>query len=110
MSALRFLGRFRLPIALENRSSLNGVSNVSGPTPQNILSCQQRSLTLDSTLSTKWNKYNNGPQKWLKYNKIVHPPQGPNEEPRKAVCITEGRELTFSLVVSAKKDSIYINL
>ncbi|XP_017143211.1 39S ribosomal protein L22, mitochondrial [Drosophila miranda] len=38
-------------------------------------------------LCASWNKHNNGPRKWLVYNKTVHPPQQPDEEPRKAyVC------------------------
>ncbi|XP_037938490.1 39S ribosomal protein L22, mitochondrial [Teleopsis dalmanni] len=40
-----------------------------------------------ATNDSKWNKHNSGPQKWLQYNKVVHPPQMPDEEPRKAyVC------------------------
>ncbi|KAH8373787.1 hypothetical protein KR009_002267 [Drosophila setifemur] len=35
-------------------------------------------------LCAKWNKHNYGPRKWLDYNKTVHPPQEPEEDPRKA--------------------------
>lgn len=38
-------------------------------------------------LTTKWNKQNTGPTKWPLYNKVVHPPQKPDEEPRKGVII-----------------------
>ena len=38
-----------------------------------------------SSVSARYNKHNTGPQKWLQYNKTVHPPQQPDEEPRKAV-------------------------
>ncbi|XP_073835635.1 mitochondrial ribosomal protein L22 [Musca autumnalis] len=40
-----------------------------------------------NALQARYNKHNTGPQKWLQYNKVVHPPQAPEEEPRKAyVC------------------------
>ncbi|XP_037895846.1 39S ribosomal protein L22, mitochondrial [Glossina fuscipes] len=40
-----------------------------------------------ASLTAKWNKQNLGPTKWPLYNKVVHPPQKPDEEPRKGyVC------------------------
>lgn len=42
-------------------------------------------LHTTSTVTARYNKHNVGPQKWLQYNKIVHEPQKPEEEPRKAV-------------------------
>ncbi|XP_055845186.1 39S ribosomal protein L22, mitochondrial [Episyrphus balteatus] len=45
------------------------------------------SFHTSDTLNKRWNKYNTGPQKFLQNNKVVHPPQTPDEEPRKAyVC------------------------
>lgn len=44
------------------------------------------------TLCTKWNKHNYGPRKWLEYNKTVHPPQEPEEEPRKAVRKNQNKQ------------------
>lgn len=45
------------------------------------------SFHTSDALNRKWNKLNNGPQKFLQNNKIIHPPQEPHEEPRKAyVC------------------------
>ncbi|XP_018786588.1 PREDICTED: 39S ribosomal protein L22, mitochondrial [Bactrocera latifrons] len=45
------------------------------------------SLHTTDALCSKWNKANHGPRKWLVSNKTVHPPQKPDEEPRKAyVC------------------------
>lgn len=39
--------------------------------------------------NAKWNKQSLGPKKWLLNNKIIHPPQKPEEEPRKGVrCLT----------------------
>lgn len=42
-----------------------------------------------NALQARYNKHNTGPQKWLQYNKVVHPPQAPEEEPRKAVRSSE---------------------
>lgn len=42
-------------------------------------------LHTTSSVTARYNKHNTGPQKWLQYNKVVHPPQQPDEEPRKAV-------------------------
>ncbi|XP_054730293.1 39S ribosomal protein L22, mitochondrial [Anastrepha obliqua] len=63
-------------------------------TQQNLLqgSCKlllaaTNSLHTSDALNSNWNKANYGPRKWLQYNKVVHPPQKPDEEPRKAyVC------------------------
>ncbi|XP_053948723.1 39S ribosomal protein L22, mitochondrial [Anastrepha ludens] len=63
-------------------------------TQQNLLqgSCKlllaaTNSLHTSDALNANWNKANYGPRKWLQYNKVVHPPQKPDEEPRKAyVC------------------------
>lgn len=43
------------------------------------------SLHTSDALNAKWNKANQGPRKWLEYNRTVHPPQKPEEETRKAV-------------------------
>nr|XP_014101441.1 39S ribosomal protein L22, mitochondrial [Bactrocera oleae] len=52
-----------------------------------LLQSASHSLHTTDALSSKWNKANHGPRKWLEYNKTVHPPQKPDEEPRKAyVC------------------------
>uniref|UniRef100_W8B5Q3 Large ribosomal subunit protein uL22m n=1 Tax=Ceratitis capitata TaxID=7213 RepID=W8B5Q3_CERCA len=52
-----------------------------------LLAPVSNSLHTTAALNAKWNKANQGPRKWLEYNKIVHPPQKPDEEPRKAyVC------------------------
>jgi len=45
----------------------------------------QQNLHTTSLLEAKWNKHNYGPRKWLEDNKIIYPPQKPDEEPRKAV-------------------------
>lgn len=42
-------------------------------------------LHTTACVTARYNKHNTGPQKWLQYNKVVHPPQAPEEEPRKAV-------------------------
>lgn len=44
-------------------------------------------LHTTSSVTARYNKHNTGPQKWLQYNKVVHPPQKPEEEPRKAVSL-----------------------
>lgn len=50
-----------------------------------LLTLGSHGLHTSDAVSAKWNKANHGPRKWLEYNKTVHPPQKPDEEPRKAV-------------------------
>ncbi|CAD7090781.1 unnamed protein product [Hermetia illucens] len=46
-----------------------------------------QALHTTNVLDKNWNTANTGPRKWLQYNKVVHPPQEPHEEPRNAyVC------------------------
>lgn len=44
-----------------------------------------QALHTTNVLDKNWNTANTGPRKWLQYNKVVHPPQEPHEEPRNAV-------------------------
>lgn len=52
-------------------------------------------LHTTSSVSARYNKHHTGPQKWLQYNKVVHPPQKPEEEPRKAVSFLITINLIF---------------
>ncbi|XP_067641544.1 large ribosomal subunit protein uL22m [Eurosta solidaginis] len=62
--------------------------------PRNLLRTSSKLLPpacnnfhTSDALNSKWNQGHHGPQKWLQYNKVVHPPQAPDEEPRKGyVC------------------------
>lgn len=43
------------------------------------------SLHTTTTLDKNWNSHRTGPQKWLRYNSKVFPPQTADEPPRPAV-------------------------
>lgn len=49
--------------------------------------CQPLTSIHTSSESFAWKGDSKGPQKWLKYNEKVYPPQTPDEEPRPAVRI-----------------------
>lgn len=85
MSASRFFGRLRITNGWNNSyfvDRLNALFVAGFPNPPLT---QLRSFSLNAQCLAKWNRHNTGPQKWLQYNKIIHPPQEPHEEPRKAV-------------------------
>lgn len=91
MNVSRFLVKIRNPILSEGRWLCDNLK--PAPTILDRLAndpssaIQQRTFSVNSQCLSRWNRHNEGPQRWLKYNKIVHPPQKPDEEPRKAVSI-----------------------
>ncbi|EDV46419.1 39S ribosomal protein L22, mitochondrial isoform X1 [Drosophila erecta] len=73
--------------ALLRSGETNRSTAISPVSPPALQSKSLHTAASAGMLCAKWNKYNYGPQKWLEYNKTVHPPQQTDEEPRKAyVC------------------------
>ncbi|XP_055626380.1 39S ribosomal protein L22, mitochondrial [Toxorhynchites rutilus septentrionalis] len=54
-------------------------------------------LHTTSALAKQWNSHNAGtPQRWLKYNKVIYPPQVPGEEPRPAFVCHQKTNIKYS--------------
>lgn len=79
----------RLSVTPTNLFKTNKLVNLGAP-------LVAAGLHTTSSVTARYNKHNTGPQKWLQYNKVVHPPQKPEEEPRKAVSFTKSNNIFHS--------------
>lgn len=53
-------------------------------------------LHTTASLDRKWNPKNTGPQKFLRYNDTIFPPQTPDEVPRPAVSVSCSHSICFA--------------
>uniref|UniRef100_A0A182U201 Large ribosomal subunit protein uL22m n=1 Tax=Anopheles melas TaxID=34690 RepID=A0A182U201_9DIPT len=52
--------------------------------------------TAGSPLAKNWNGHNAGPQRWLQYNKVIYPPQQPDEPARPAYVCHQKTNIKYS--------------
>lgn len=53
-------------------------------------------LHTTTPLAKNWNGRNTGPQRWMQYNKVIYPPQAPEEEPRPAYVCHQKTNIKYS--------------
>ncbi|XP_058443298.1 large ribosomal subunit protein uL22m [Malaya genurostris] len=53
-------------------------------------------LHTSDALSKQWNKHNTGPRRWLMFNKVIYPPQTPDEPPRPAFVCHQKTNIKYS--------------
>uniref|UniRef100_A0AAG5CVR0 Large ribosomal subunit protein uL22m n=1 Tax=Anopheles atroparvus TaxID=41427 RepID=A0AAG5CVR0_ANOAO len=53
-------------------------------------------LHTTAPVAKNWNGNNTGPQRWLQYNKVIYPPQAPEEAPRPAFVCHQKTNIKYS--------------
>ncbi|XP_055606729.1 39S ribosomal protein L22, mitochondrial [Uranotaenia lowii] len=87
--SLLLQGVRRLPAFSNLTSQLLPVAVFAG----SHVSC---SLHTSSALGKNWNGRNSGPRRWLEYNKVIYPPQTPEEPPRPAFVCHQKTNIKYS--------------